>query len=131
MANFTREQLKGLKEGATKLQRKVINVLLDQGDAEEIKNYMSDLMQHGCISGMVGELVHYRDTVAFYEKYKKDIINLLNETINNTGLQPSELFRNWDKSDPLAHETHNQNLLAWFAFEETTRNIGLELGLDL
>ena len=29
----------------------------------------------------------------------------------------------WDKEDPLAIDIHNQNLLAWFGFEEALRNI--------
>ena len=38
---------------------------------------------------------------------------------------PSELFGDkWDKEDPLAQDDYNQNLLAWFGFEETLRNIG-------
>ncbi len=46
--------------------------------------------------------------------------------MNGTGLYaPSDLFgEKWDKEDPLAQECHNQNLLAWFGFEETLRNIG-------
>ena len=46
--------------------------------------------------------------------------------MNGTGLYaPSELFGDkWDKEDPLAQTTCNQNLLAWFGFEETLRNIG-------
>lgn len=28
------------------------------------------------------------------------------------------------KEDPLAQDDFNQNLLAWFGFEETLRNIG-------
>ena len=45
---------------------------------------------------------------------------------NGTGLYaPSELFgEKWDKEDPLAQDDYNQNLLAWFGFEETLRNIG-------
>ena len=30
----------------------------------------------------------------------------------------------WNKEDPLAQDDYNQNLLAWFGFEETLRNIG-------
>ena len=46
--------------------------------------------------------------------------------MNGTGLySPTELFGDkWDKEDPLAQDDFNQNLLAWFGFEETLRNIG-------
>ena len=60
---------------------------------------------------------------------REEIVNacaLLYETMNGTGLYaPSELFGDkWDKEDPLAQDDYNQNLLAWFGFEETLRNIG-------
>ena len=38
---------------------------------------------------------------------------------------PIDLFGNkWDKEDMLAIDIYNQNLLAWFGFEETLRRIG-------
>ena len=45
--------------------------------------------------------------------------------MNETGLYaPSDLFGDkWDKEDPLAQDICNQNLLAWFGFEETLRKI--------
>ncbi len=37
----------------------------------------------------------------------------------------SEIFgKDFDDEDPLITDTHNQNLLAWFGFEETLRDIG-------
>ena len=39
--------------------------------------------------------------------------------------KPMNIFGDkWDKEDPLAAEDFNQNLLAWFGFEETLRKIG-------
>ena len=77
-------------------------------------------------SGVVGELIYYTDTVRFYKQYKEEINNLLYDAMDGTGLYaPSELFGDkWDKEDPLAQYDYNQNLLAWFGFEETLRNIG-------
>lgn len=31
----------------------------------------------------------------------------------------------WDEEDPLAQNTFNQNLLAWFGFEETLREVAM------
>ena len=46
--------------------------------------------------------------------------------MNGTGIYSlSELFGNkWDKEDPLGNSDFNMNLLAWFGFVETMRNIG-------
>jgi hypothetical protein len=130
---LTKTELKGLKAEGTKLEKKVINVLLDQGTAEEIESYITDLLQHGCVSGMVSELIYYNDTTEFYNKYKKDINNLLADIMDETGIDsPSELFGDkWDNEDPLAEDTQNQNLLAWFGFEETCNRIANQLELDI
>lgn len=123
-------KLKALKNGASALEKKVINVLLDQ---EDIEIYINDLMQHGCQSGMVGELISYNDTIAFFNKYKKDILDLLEETMKEYGASsPAKIFgKNWDDEDYFIREQHNQNLLAWFGFEETVRKIAYELELDI
>ena len=87
--------------------------------------FIDDLMQ-GCQSGIIGELIYYHDTLKFYKKHKKAINELLAEILNDCGYSsPSELFSKWDKTDPLAMETNNQNLLAWFAFEEMASRLFL------
>lgn len=130
---LVKSELKALKAEGSKLTKKVINMLLDQGTPEEIENYMKDVLQHGCVSGMVSELIYYRDTLDFFKKYRKDIVSLLNESLDQTGYtSPAELFgEKWDNDDPLAEEENNINLLSWFAFEETVYRIANELELDI
>ena len=90
------------------------------------RDALDDLSHGGCQSGMVNHLIYYTDTAKFYKKYKKEIAELLVESLEATGLGVDELFGdNWDDTDPLADDTQNQNLLSWFGFEETAHNIGL------
>lgn len=134
MANFTKKQLKEIKkETDNKLTKKVINVLLDKGDCSDIEQYIKDLMHGGCQSGIEGSLIYYTDTIAFYKKYQREIKEMLKNTLDESGCKsPSELFGNkWDDEDIFAEDTNNQNLLAWFGFEETVRNIGYELGMEI
>lgn len=81
----------------------------------------SDLEQGGCQSGMVSELIYYKDTISFYKKHAGEIGDLLKRAIEDGGAcSPADIFGDkWDKADPLAFDPLNQNLLAWFAFEET------------
>ena len=113
---LTLANIKELKRKSdSPLTRHVCNYVIDRwGDYDDKK------------SGVVGELIYYSDTVRFYKQYRQEINALLYETMNGTGLYaPSELFGDkWDKEDPLAQDDFNQNLLAWFGFEETLRNIG-------
>ena len=91
---------------------------------EEYPEALDDLLQHGCQSGMVSELIYYKDTTEFYEKHREEISTLLAEIMDDSGLSPTEMFGDkWDEQDPLALEHYNQNLLAWFAFEETASRI--------
>ncbi len=109
------------------LTKYVCNYVINEWSGYDDKtNIFKDVLYHGCQSGVVGALVWYSQTTAFYKKYREQINALLAETMDNTGIYNlSELFgERWDKEDPLATDVCNQNLLAWFGFEETLRNIG-------
>lgn len=93
---------------------------------DEPQGFFDDLAHGGCQSGLIGELVYFSDTTKFYETHKEDINELLKETLEMFGsdASPSEVFGDkWDSEDPLAFDTINQNLLAWFAFEETAQRL--------
>ena len=95
-----------------------------EGPDYDVQGVIKDLLHGGCQSGFVGHLIYYTDTVKFYKRHRDDISALLAEIIESMGLSVGELFGdNWDKSDPLADDTQNQNLLAWFGFEECARQI--------
>ena len=125
---LTLQNIKSLKRDTeNKLTRHVCNyIILHWNDYDEKKYIFTDVLEHGCQSGVVGELIYYCDTVRFYKQYKNEITTLLYQTMQETGLySPSDLFGDkWDKEDPLANDDFNQNLLAWFGFEETLREIG-------
>lgn len=115
------------KNSENALEKRVCSYILDRwGDYDEKRYIFTDVLHYGCQSGTVGFLIYYRDTVAFYQKYRSEIGELLCDEMRDTGLYAmTELFGDrYDEEDPLANETHNQNLLAWFGFEETLRRIG-------
>ena len=101
-------------------------------DPEERKTYLQDLTQHGAISGMVSGLVYYSETTQFFNEHRDEILAMLTEMKEETGLDEKGLFgdkwNDWedlleeeaDDLDPLA-DTNNQNLLAWFAVEELAK----------
>ena len=124
---LTLKNIKELKSNATPLEKRVLQYIADEwGNYDDKKNIFTDVLNYGCQSGMVGFLIYYTDTVHFYNQYKYEIDGLLYELMYETGIYaPSDLFGDkWDKEDPLAAEDSNQNLLAWFGFEETLRKIG-------
>ena len=124
---LTLSNVKEIKRNSdSPLTKRVCNYVIGRwGDYNDKKYIFTDVLHNGCCSGVV-ELIYYYDTVRFYKQYRQEINEMLYNIMNETGLYaPSELFGDkWDKEDPLAQDDFNQNLLAWFGFEETLRNIG-------
>ena len=127
---LTLKNIKILKRKTdNELTKRVCDYVIDEwNDYNDKKHIFTDVLYHGCQSGMVGFLIWYSDTTAFYKKYREEINELLYDVQASTGLYGmKDLFgKRWDEEDPLAIEDYNQNLLAWFGFEETLRNIGLK-----
>ena len=125
---LTLSNVKEIKRNSdSPLTKRVCNYVIGRwGDYNDKMYIFTDVLHNGCCSGVVSELIYYYDTVRFYKQYRQEINEMLYNIMNETGLYaPSELFGDkWDKEDPLAQDDFNQNLLAWFGFEETLRNIG-------
>lgn len=112
--------LENLKDG-NRLKEYVIDYYINNNyETNELLTNLKDLQYHGCISGMIPELIYYDDTNRFYDNYKEEINELLSNLIDATGLSICELFGDkFDNTDPLVLDYSNKNLLAWFGFEET------------
>ena len=95
---------------------------------DDKKNIFLDVMNGGCRSGACRDLIYYGQTKRFYETYKFEI----NELLYKVGCDSLAdlLGSDWDIHDPLALEEDNQNLLAWFGFEETITNIAMKFGIE-
>ena len=122
---LTKENIEKLK-GKSALTDYVLDYVLEQWDDYDNKtDIFMDVLEHGCQSGIVSSLIYYDDTTNFYDNHKAEINALLYDLMAETGIyNPSELFGDkWDREDPLVLDVLNKNLLAWFAFEETLRQI--------
>ena len=98
------------KETSNLLTKKVCGYVVEHWSSySDKKNIFTDVLYHGCVSGIVGELIYYKDTLAFYQRFKQEINSLLYNVMASTGLySPSLLFGNkWDNEDPLVIETQN------------------------
>ena len=124
---LTLSNVRFVKKNATPLQKRVCNYVIDEwGNYDDKKNIFTDVLYHGCQSGMVGFLIWYSDTVRFYKQYKTEIDEMLYDVMSETGIYslPDLFGKRWDIEDPLGNSDYNMNLLAWFGFEETLRKIG-------
>ena len=122
------------KYATNRLERAALRWLNSKGQHYEngAAGAYKDLAYGGCQSGMVSELIYYTDTVKFYKRHRADIHALLKDMLSDVGGSPAELFGDkWDQGDPLASDIYNQNLLAWFGFEEAARNVAARAGIEV
>ena len=84
-------------------------------DSEELEGHIKDILQYGCVSGCVSSQIYYRDTQIFFDDHQDQIFDLYNDLKSEYGDFMKEV---------------NSNSLSWLAYEETTRNIALDLGIE-
>ena len=83
---------------------------------DNIKEYIEGVLNHGCVSGYVTDLVYYNQTDKFFKNHYNEILKLLQNDINECSQVSFEL---------------NANNLSWFAYEETLRAIAYELEMKV
>ena len=127
---LTLENVQKLKdETDNKLVSRVCRYIISNWDRyDDKKDIFLDVMRDGCRSDACRDLICYGQTQRFYETFKHEINKLIymSDYDNLADLCGSD----WDIYDPLALEEDNQNLLAWFGFEETMRNIAYKFGIE-
>lgn len=131
----------GLKEQIEKIISKEINSLkkyvaeyiIDSiYDYSNIKDFFRDLNQHGCVSGMIGSLIYYKDTSKFYDKYENDIEELLDLYRDECGYKNRlETMASLNGADNVGSMEQEKNLLAWFGFERQSQLLADEIGLEI
>ena len=126
---ITKEELQEI--ATSELEKAVVEWAAGYGDDEgDIECALSDLQQNGCVSGMVGCLIYYRDTCAFYEKHKEEIWDLLEECREMSGEKTIPAFiATLNGAEQVGSHDQLENLLAWFAFEETAARLSGRLGI--
>jgi len=88
-------------------------------DHDDPALFFDDLQSYGCISGLVGSLIYYTDTQAFYDAHYAEI---------------EQLREDWedDSGEPLKVQGDLKNFFAWFAFEKTAYRMAInDLSLEM
>ena len=127
MKKFTKKALRELKkvnQFNTKLEKRVINDLLNTGlTTEELKDHIKDIVQCGCISGIVSSLVYYSDTTKFFNCYRKEILSMLQDPDKNIYSEYTYLL------DQKKYSVSEKNDLSWFAYDNTVIRIAFYFNL--
>ena len=88
-----------------------------------LEQIISDVLEHGCVSGMISELIYCYQTEEFFDNHKDEINKLAHELSEDIYGNPFDLYKN------LRYEC-SKNTLSWFAFEEVTRRIADEMEIE-
>lgn len=136
-------RLKGIAE--TRLEKRVLNNILKSTDDYNNESFVDRLngvfkdYSQGCSTGAVSELISYKQTNRFFDTYRTEILELLQDDINDGLFEILEMendynwiiekcirFNNSDVKIALNHDNtlkskkynmEQKNILAWYAFE--------------
>ena len=107
-----------LENTESELKRSVLESLIDKAEEcesdKEIISMVNNILTYGCVSGIVLDMMFYRDTESFFNTHSKEIFDLLNESIAE-GLTDANNIE------------FSKNNLAWWAYEVITSQILYEL----
>ena len=124
---FTKKALKELKrseEFNSRVEKKVINSLLNTGlSTQELKDHIKDIVQCGCISGIVLSLIYYSDTTRFFNCYRQEILTMLTDPDKNIYSEYTYLL------DHKKYSVSEKNDLSWFAYDNTVIRIAFYFNL--
>ena len=74
------------------------------------------MLTYGCQSGIVTSLITYNDTKNFTKNYLNEALEILDNLIQEIG-KPAFII--------------DSNSIAWLSYEETLRDLAIELDLDI
>ena len=105
------------------LKNEVMEILEGMAVDSSLETVVEEVIEHGCVTGIVPSLIYYYQTEAFFNKHKNAINELAHELSEDLYDNPFEIYHNLNGGC-------SKNNMAWFGFEEVTRIIASELEMD-
>ena len=131
---MTIQEFQEIYTASTELEKEVVELIVSNAvDYDSFESFLDELLTYGCVTGYISELIYYNQTADFTQRHAEEINELVYANLIMIGFDsPAQLFGDkWDKEDTLCLDNNNKNLLAWFAMEETAREIGISLDLEV
>ena len=98
-----------------------ISGYLAKGQVED-RFLIKDIATHGCSGGVSG-LTYYTETIAFYDKHKKEIWDMLYDLSEDTGFSVPYLMSDFDGARNVSDHDTFKNFLVWWAVTQKAREI--------
>tara|TARA_A100001391_G_scaffold172015_1_gene133486 strand:- start:473 stop:871 length:399 start_codon:yes stop_codon:yes gene_type:complete len=103
------------------MTNETISGYLAKGQIED-RFLIKDIATHGCSGGVSG-LTYYTETIAFYDKHKKEIWDMLYDMSEDTGFSIPFLISDFCGARNVSDEDTFKNLLVWWAVEQKAREL--------
>ena len=105
------------------LKNEVMEILEDMAIDSNLEIVINEVIQYGCVAGIVPSLIYYYQTEEFFNRHKDAINELAHELSEDIYGNPFEIYHNLNGGC-------SKNNMTWFAFEEVTRMIAEEMEID-
>ena len=102
------------------LKNEVMEILEGMAIDSNLETVIEEVLEYGCVSGIVGSLIYYYQTEEFFDRHKDAINELAHGLSEDIYGNPFEIYHNLNGGC-------SKNNMAWFGFEEMTRIIASEL----
>tara|TARA_R100000426_G_C4781826_1_gene94974 strand:+ start:370 stop:690 length:321 start_codon:yes stop_codon:yes gene_type:complete len=103
------------------MTNETISGYLAKGQIED-RFLIKDIATHGCSGGVSG-LTYYTETIAFYDKHKKEIWDMLHDLSEDTGFSIPFLISDFKGGRHVDSDESFKNLLVWWAVEQKAREL--------
>lgn len=77
------ENMKGENNLKNNVLDIIINYIEDYESFEEVRSFIEDIRNYGCVNGMSGELIYYHDIKKFFMDNMEDIQDYINQLIQD------------------------------------------------
>lgn len=81
------------------------------------KQTIKEVCEHGCQSGIVNDLIYYKDTAKFYDEFEEEIWNMLGYDADDFGMCEMEVIMSLRGAKEVGGLDQLKNLLSWYAVE--------------
>lgn len=126
MENRINELVKELSE-ENALYKWVIEDIMEDVDGyegsrfEQIKTRLSEITEHGCISGTVGALIYYSDCEKIFDKLSDEVGEHVGKLCEEYGENVIGWIKDYDKLDPFCRTAYNKCYVMWLVYEDIAR----------
>jgi len=108
---------KDIKHDRTSIERWLLSYAsFYENEGYRLNQFLSDVVTHGCASGIISSLIYTHECISFYDRFESDIWELISDHLDCSGLTFGQFIDSFNDIEADCIESF-KNMLAWFAVE--------------